>query len=141
MKLSILLSQRQALLHEVRLANLAFAYAKLSEIAGRLARAQLCGTVTLRQPTPDAESGWTPLLALEGNQSVIEEHFTDEDLTDFADAIAFITDATSLDVTFRIEELAERYLVPLRHQLEQAGITFDQAAPSIAEPQRGNASD
>jgi len=95
--------------------------------------------VTLRQATPDAELGWTPLLALEGNQSVIEEHFTDEDLTDFADAVAFVTGETRLDFTFRIEELAERFVAPLRHQLEQAGITFDLAIDAVEEPNRGNA--
>lgn len=138
MKLSLLLAQREALLLQARLANLAFAYAKLSETAVRISRAGLRGSVTLRQPTPKAEASWVPLLALEGNQSVIEEHFTDEDLTDLADAVAFIRGESPLDVTFRIEELAERFVAPLRHLLEQAGVTFDHTAPSIAEPHRGS---
>ena len=138
MKLSILLAQRPALLGEARLANLAFAYAKLSEIAVRISRARIRGTIRLRQATPDAEATWIPLTALEGNQSVIEEHFADDDLMIFADAIAYITGETQLDVTFRIEEFAEKFIVPLRHQLEQAGVTFDDAIQPVAEPNRGH---
>lgn len=139
MKLSLILTQRPALLQQVRLANLAFAYAKLSETAARIARARLRGSINLRRIAPDdAESGWTPLTALEGNQSVIEEHFTDEDLVDIADAIAFITGVSQLDLTFRIEELAENFVAPLRRELEQAGITFDHAAQAIEEPNRGH---
>jgi hypothetical protein len=134
MKLSLLLTQRDALLRHVRLVNLAFAYAKLSDFAARIARARLHGAVQLRQPTPDAETGWLPVIALEGNPSVIEEHFTEEDLTDFADAIAFITGESPLDVTFPIEELAGRFVAPLREQLERAGVDFDHAAPAIGEP-------
>ncbi len=140
MKLSILLAQRQTLLAEARLANLAFAYAKLSEVATRISRARLRGSIHLRQASPDLEPGWTPLTALEGNQSVFEEHFTDEDLTDFADAIAFITGVSRLDLTFRIEETAENFVAPLRHELEQAGVTFDQAAQTMEETNRGHPS-
>jgi hypothetical protein len=139
MKLSLILAQRPALLQQVRLANLAFAYAKLSEIAVRIARARLRGSIRLRQPAPDADVDWIPLTALEGNQSVFEEHFTDEDLTDFADAIAFITGVGRLDLTFRIEETADNFVAPLRQELEQAGITFDHAAQTIEEPNHGNA--
>ncbi len=134
MKLSLLLKQRDALLRHVRLVNLAFAFAKLSDFAARITRARLRGAIQLRQPTPDAETGWLPLVALEGNPSVIEEHFTDEDLTDFADAIAFVIGESPLDVTFPIEELAERFVAPLRHQLERAGVVFDHPAPAVEEP-------
>jgi hypothetical protein len=139
MKLSLILAQRSALLQQVRLANLAFAYAKLSEIAARIDRARLRGSINLRQVGPDAEFGGLPLTALEGNQSVFEEHFTDEELTDFADAIAFITGVGRLDLTFRVEETADNFVAPLRHELEQAGLIFDYAAQAIEEPNRGNA--
>jgi hypothetical protein len=138
MKLSLLLAQRPARLAEARLANLAFAYAKLSEISVRIGRARLHGTIRLRQATPEADSIWIPLTALEGNQSVIEEHFADEDLMIFADAIAFITGETQLDVTFRLEELTEKFIAPLRLQLEQAGVTFDDATQPVTEPNRGH---
>lgn len=137
MKLSLILAQRPALLQQVRLANLAFAYAKLSEIAARIARARLRGSINLKQTGADAEFGGPPLTALEGNQSVIEEHFTDEELIDFADAIAFITGVSRLDLTFRIEETADNFVAPLRRELEQSGIVVDQAAQPIEEPHRG----
>jgi len=136
MKFSILLAQRQALLEQARLANLAFAYETLSEFAGRIARAQLRGHIALKQAAPDAERCWASLTALEGNQSVIEEHFTDEDLMDFADALAFTTGESNLDLTFRIEQLPENFLAPLRRQLVQAGISLDRDSRPVEEPHR-----
>jgi hypothetical protein len=138
MNLSTLLAQRQMLLRQTRLANLAFAYVRLGDLAVRIARARMHGSVNLKQAAPEAEACWASLTALEGNQSVIEEHFTDEDITLFADAIAFVTGENHLDLTFHIEELAERFVAPLRHQLEQAGVVFDYAAAPITEPHQGN---
>lgn len=140
MKLSHLLSQRPALLQQVRLANLAFDYAKLSEFAGRIARAQLRGKINLKQASSDTDECWASLTALEGNQSVIEEHFTDEDLMDLADAIAFTTGESNLDLTFRIEELPEKFLAPLRLQLEQSNVAIDQAPDPISAPNRSDTS-
>jgi hypothetical protein len=125
MKLSSLLAQRQALLRQARLANLAFAYDRLSDFARRIARTRLAGEVRLQQAAPDAERFWTTLTALQGNQSVIEEHFSDEDLMDLADVIAYATGDDDFDMTFRIEELADRFLAPLREQLTQSGVALD----------------
>jgi hypothetical protein len=124
-KLSTLLTQRQALLRQARLANLAFAYTTLMEFAHRIARAQLSGRVTLKPAAPAAERYWASLTALDGNQSVIEEHFADEDLMDLADVLAFVTGNDSLEVTFRLQDLAEEYLLPLRVELERNGIVID----------------
>ena len=124
-KLSTLLTQRQALLRQARLANLAFAFAKLSEFGRRIARARLIGSVTLRHAAPHADRYWASLTALDGNQSVIEEHFADEDLMDLADVLAFITGSDALDITFRLEEIEEIFLVPLRVELEREGIVID----------------
>ncbi len=134
MKLSMLLVQRETLLRQTRLANLAFAYGKLLEFTARIARARLTGTVSLKGAAPDAGRYWASLTALEGNQSVIEEHFTDEDIMNLADVIAFTTGADDLDLTFRIEELAEKFLAPLRGDLERAGVTIDSGAQTVTEP-------
>ena len=123
-KLSTLLARRQALLRQARLANLAFAYATLQGFARRIARAELQGSVTLRPAAPHAEQYSATLTALEGNQSVIEEHFADRDLMDLADVIGFATNHDG-DVSFRLEELAEMFVVPLRAELETEGIVID----------------
>lgn len=130
MKLSSLLAQRRALLQQTRLANLAFAYDRLSDFAGRIARARLAGDVRLQQAAPDAERYWASLTALHGSQSVIEEHFTDEDFMDLADVIAYATGGYDLDLTFRLDELVGRFLVPLRAQLEKSGIAIDREEPA-----------
>jgi hypothetical protein len=115
MKISKLLAQRQGLLQQTQLANLAFAYAKLGEFAGRVARAQLTGEVNLRQGTPEVGIGWATLTAHEGSQSVVEEHFTEEEI-------------------FRLEELTERFVVPLRRELEGRGVVFDGPADTLESP-------
>ena len=48
MNVSRLLSQRNALLRQARLANLAYAYHRLSEFGARIERAHLEGEVTLQ---------------------------------------------------------------------------------------------
>ncbi|MSU51673.1 MAG: hypothetical protein EXS37_21710 [Opitutus sp.] len=124
-KLSTLLTQREALLRQVRLANLAFAYTTLEDFVCRIARAQLRGRVALQHAAPDEERYWASLTAIDGNQSVIEEHFSDEDIMDLADVIAFSTANEALDLTFRLEELGEVFLTPLRAELAGAGIALD----------------
>ncbi len=138
MKLSQILHQRPALLRQARLTYLAFAYWKLDDFATRIARARLRGRINLKQAAPDAERCWASLVALSGNQSVIEEHFTDEDIMDLADLVAFATGESNLDLTFSIEQLAERFVTPLRLQLEQAGVVIDQLSGSMAESSREN---
>lgn len=129
MKLSTLLSQRHTLLRQARLASLGFAYAKLTDFAGRIARARLNGEVTLRQAAPDAERYCASLTPLEGHQSVIEEHFTDEDIMDLADVVTFLSGEPGVDLNFRLEETAEKFLTPLRAELERQGVIID--APEI----------
>jgi hypothetical protein len=127
MKLSFLLNQRRVLLQQAQLANLGFAYDRLSDFSGRIERGDLSGKVRLQHPALEGERYWSSLTALEGNQSVIEEHFTDEDITDLADIVAFSSGKFELDITFRLEELAGRFLHPLRLHLRRAGVEFDEA--------------
>jgi hypothetical protein len=140
MKLSLLLTLRPALLRQAHLAGLAFAYWKLLEFATRIARAQLRGDVHLQQAEAEAGRYWASLTALAGSQSVVEEHFTDEDIMDLADLIASITGETQLDLTFRIEQLAERFVTPLRLQLEQAGVVIDHGNAPVEAPSSGGLS-
>jgi hypothetical protein len=139
MKLSHLLRQREALLRQARLANLAFAYQRLGEFAARIARGRLSGEVGLQEAAADGESYWASLTACEGSQSVIEEHFTEEDIEELADLIAYATDCEHLDVTFRIEELEVRYRQPLGNELERAGVSLERETKPVAESNHGSA--
>ena len=95
MKLSQLLATRKTIIRQANLANLAYAYATLTRLATRVAAARLHGLVQLRQAGSgdQEEPHWASLTALEGNQSVIEEHFDDDDLMALADAIVFAVGA------------------------------------------------
>src|SRR3954463_8845707 len=126
MKLSNLLAQRQALLQQARLANLAFAYERLSVFTDRIAYARLSGEVRLQHLTVEGERALPTLTALQGSQAVIEEHFTEEDLIVLSDVIAYTTGESEIDISFRLEELVDRLLAPLRERLEQAGVLFDE---------------
>lgn len=136
MKLSTLLAQRSEQLRLAHLANLAFAFSKLDDFAGRIARAQIRGDVCLQSADPATGRYEALLTALEGNQSVIEEHFTDNDITVLADAIAYATGETDVERTFRIEELTEIFLFPLGQELAQNGVFPDRDLPPVADPNR-----
>lgn len=125
MKLSQLLRQREGLLQQLRLANLSYAYAKLTDFAGRIRRARLTGEVVLRQAAPSLERYTASLTTREGNQSVIEEHFADEDVADLADIVSYLTGEPELDVVFPIDEVADKFLRPVRQELEHIGVSID----------------
>lgn len=125
MKISKLIATHHAIIQQARLANLAQAYLTLRCCVERVRRANLCGLVNLRQP--DAVEGrmWASLAALEGSQSVLEEHFCDEEIMEFADAVAFARGIDFLDIEFRLEALMTEFVIPLEAQLKQAGVDFD----------------
>lgn len=125
MKLSKLLATRQALLRQTHLANLAFAYTTLQRFAQRIEVGNLRGLVRLRPADPSDDCYWATLTALEGSQSVLEEHFADQELIEFAEAMAFATDTDFDELEFPLEDLAENFLAPLRQCLEEAGVTLD----------------
>ena len=129
MKLSQLLATRKTIIRQANLANLAYAYATLTRLATRVAAARLHGLVQLRQAGSgdQEEPHWASLTALEGNQSVIEEHFDDDDLMALADAIVFAIGHEFGEIEFKLEELLAKYAAPLRHALQKAGIAIDLA--------------
>lgn len=137
MKLSQLLAQRDALLLQTRLANFAFAYVKLEEFAKRIERARLTGGVCLKRIAVEGQPIAT-LSALTGQQAVIEEHFTDEDISDLADVVGFILDGNNLEISFPIEELGDTFLGPLRREFEEHGIVIDQKASAAKKHQRAD---
>lgn len=138
MKFSQLLLQRDALLRQARLANVAFAYHRLGEFAARIARARLQGVVILRDGDPAGEQPWPRLHAEEGSQAVLEEHFIEEDVSELADILAFLHDAgRPLEVRFRLEDLAKCFLPRLRRELEQADIVPGRETPRIEDTSRG----
>lgn len=129
MKLSQLLATRKTIIRQANLANLAYAYLTLTRLAERVAAARLHGLVHLRQAGDDEEPHWASLTALEGNQSVIEEHFDDDDLMALADAIVFAVGHEFPEIEFNLEELNGKYAAPLRRALEKAGVAIDLADP------------
>ena len=133
MKFSTLLAHRAALVRQARLANLAFAYHMLGDFAARITRASLCGRVTLQSPEPGLERYHATLTALDGAQSVLEEHFTDEEVDDLADVLAFTLGHSPLDLTFHIEDFAEHIVAPIRAELEQSGVVIERRAPRVEE--------
>lgn len=129
MKLSKLLATRKIIIQHANLANLAYSYFTLKRLADRVAHADLRGRVKLRTADAANDRYWAALTALEGNQSVIEEHFSDEDIMDLADAVAFAIEGEFEEITFRLDEMTEAFVNPLRLILNQAGITIDLDQP------------
>jgi hypothetical protein len=132
-----LLQQRDVLLQQARLANLAFAYDRLGTFAARISRAGLEGAVALHSGNPDAEHPWPGLFALEGSQSVIEEHFLDEEMVELTDILGFLGEEIPPEgYQFRLEDLAARFLPQLRRELEAAGIASAGTADPIEDHER-----
>ena len=132
MKLSHLLAQRSELLKQVRLANLAYAYHTLKQFGARVARAQLRGRVTLRPVDPEEERFCVTLIAHEANQSLIEEHFSDEDIIVFGDVLGYATGHPTHELTFYIDQLDE-FVASLRADLQHAGVVVDEQPQPVED--------
>lgn len=66
------------------------------------------------------------MLGLQVNQSVIEEHFTETDLRDLADAVSYATSQAAVDVVFELTELDTLFRAPLGKVLRESGIRLDE---------------
>lgn len=133
-----LLHQRDALLRQARMANLAFAYQRLGEFVARITRARLHGLVQLRPGDPAGEQPWPALTALDGSQAVLDEHFLDEEIVELMDILGFLGEEVTPDgMTFRLEELGGRHLSELHRELQQAGIIPAGEAPPNEESSPG----
>jgi hypothetical protein len=133
MKLSQLLSQRTAALRRARLANLGYAHEVLRDFIRRARAAQLHGRLHVRSADPDAECYAPLLIALDANNSVVEEHFTDEDIATLADVLEFVTGRSPIDLTFEIDAMDGRFVGPIRAELRHAGVTIDSPLARIRE--------
>lgn len=137
MEMHHLLRQRSALLRRTRLANVAYVYAELGVFAGRIDRGNLRGAVTLHPADPAAGRAWPGLVAEEGSQAVLDEHFLEEELLDLADLLAFATGTEAgRPIAFRLEEFERRFRYPLRQELKGAGIELPGGKPSAADRNR-----
>ena len=129
MKLSQLLASRSVLLRQATLANAAFAYATLAHWAHRIDRARLHGPVHFFGVDADAERFSPTLLALNGCQSVLDEHFDESDLLHLADALSFLSEEGATEFEFRLEDLFSLHAPNLRTSLLKAGVELDDATP------------
>lgn len=133
MSLSQLLSHRLELLRQVRLVHLAHAYQTLRDFSARVERARLRGEVELKPVNPGEEVFCVTLTALDFNQSLVEEHFSDDDLLLLADVLGFITGEPTRELTFRLDRL-EDFLAPVRAELSAAGVTLDDSQAPASQP-------
>lgn len=132
-----LLQQRDALLRQARLANVAFAYERLGVFGARIARARLQGLVALRPGDSTGEQPWPSLVALEGSQAVLEEHFLDEEIVELTDILGFLGEELPPEgCRFRLEDLAGTFLPQLARELEAAGIALTGAADPVQDHER-----
>jgi hypothetical protein len=131
MNFSKLLSSRHSLLRQAHLANLAHSYFTISRLGDRVTNARLTGRVRLRPTSVGEDVVPASLTALSGNQSVIEEHFSDEDVLQLVDSIEFAIESSFTEIDFELDELATTYAPPLREALGCAGVILDE--PSMIE--------
>ena len=125
MNFSKLLSSRQSLLRQAHLANLAYSYFTIRRLGDRVTNARLHGRVRLRPTSVGDDVVPASLTALSGNQSVIEEHFSDDDVLQLVDSIEFALESSFGELEFELDELAATYAPPLREALVCAGVVLD----------------
>lgn len=139
MKLSALLASRPAILRQAALAHAAAAWATLQKLSARIAQNRLSGVVQLRRdgPGPEDPAAWPSLTSETIRASVLEEHFTDEDVFALAEALAYATDDERVDLAFALESLGDTYAAPLLATLEKAGVILDlDALPNPSDSTR-----
>lgn len=131
MKFSELLHQRDVLLRQARLANVAFAYEWLRAFAQRARRARVQGMLTLRDGDPGDGQPWPVLLADSTSAAVLAEHFLDEDIVELADILAYVDNgARPAERRFCLEELEQALIPALRRELEGAGVPPQESVAS-----------
>src|SRR5688572_17780153 len=135
MKFNELLLRRNELIHQARLANVAYAYQWLGDFAERIERAGLQGSVTLRGPDPESGRNEAELIADNFSQAVLQEHFLDEEIAELSAVLAFVHGAEAIaELKFGLDEVATRYLPSLRLVLETADVLPREEPSSIEEP-------
>lgn len=124
-KLTTLLAQRPSLLRQLRVANLAYAYATLTDLQQRLRRAGVTGRMVFQSADSDEERYAPTLTADQAAGSVIEEHFSDELLLNLSDVLAFLAARDTFTIEFEVDEIEARFIAPVREELERAGVEID----------------
>jgi hypothetical protein len=134
MKFHELLNRRSELLREARLANVAYAYQWLGDFAGRIERAGLRGSVTLRGPDPENDRAVAELIANDFSQAVVQEHFLEEEIAELHAVLAFVHGAGLIaELQLELDEIATRYLPSLRQALEAADVLPREETSSIED--------
>lgn len=134
MKFQELLNRRNELLRQARLANVAYAYQWLGDIAERIERAGLRGSVTLRGPDSEQEQGTAVLVANDFSQAVVQEHFLEEEIAELHAVLAFVHGAgVIVELKFELDEIAARYLPSLRQALEAADVLPKEEPSSVED--------
>ncbi len=137
MKFDDLLNYRDELVRHARLANVAYAYQWLTDFSARVAQSGLRGEVMLRAADAEGNPRKPRLHAVDFNQSVVQEHFLDEEIAELSDVLAFAHNGSLIvELKFRIEEVAARFLPALRRELEESEVFPEEPASSTEEPGR-----
>lgn len=137
MKFDDLLNYRDELVRHARLANVAYAYQWLSDFGARVAQSGLRGEVMLRGADAEGNPRRPVLVALDFSQAVVQEHFLDEEIAELAAVLAFAHHGSLvIELKFRLEEIAARFLPALRRELEESDVFPEETASSAEDAGR-----
>ena len=137
MKFDDLLNYRDELVRHARLANVAYAYQWLTDFSARIAQSGLRGEVMLRGADAEGNPRRPVLVAADFSQAVVQEHFLDEEIAELAAVLAFAHNGSLvIELKFRLEEIATRFLPALRRELEESEIFPEEPASPAGESGR-----
>ena len=137
MKFDDLLNYRDELVRHARLANVAYAYQWLTDFRARIAQSGLRGEVMLRGADAEGHPRRPVLRAVDFSQAVVQEHFLDEEIAELAGVLAFTHNGSLIiELKFRLEEIAARFLPALRRELEESEVFPEEPASSSEDAGR-----
>jgi hypothetical protein len=118
-----LIQQRDAILRQARLTNLAYAHRRLGEFSARFARAGITGEIRVEPAVPE-EGRPEAVLVAACAPAVVAEHFLEEDAAELADLLGFVRgQADDGAHTLDIREIETVLRPALARALTREGVT------------------
>jgi hypothetical protein len=131
-----LIQQRDAILRQARLTNLAYAHRRLGEFSARFARAGITGAIRV-EPAAPAEGRPEATIDADRAPAVLAEHFLEEDAAELADLLGFVRgQADDGAHTLDIGEIETALRPALARALAREGVTGFEAPPDAGRRRR-----
>jgi hypothetical protein len=124
-----LIQQRDAILRQARLTNLAYAHRRLGDFSARFARAGITGEIRVEPAAPEEGRPEAAIVA-DRSPAVVAEHFLEEDAAELADLLGFVRGQGEDGAhTLDIRDIESALRPALARALAREGVTGFESPP------------